>query len=155
MYYESIMKKYENQEILTFLSKTTVPYTKLPCKIISIDKWIVKRKTIDPIDKIFKSRYTLYNYSGSNCLYQKCEHIFGPRLDINIEIGDKEKKFITLNIYDEIMEITGYSKMSFKLSESFQQNEGRETEIYLFENGDISFNVRSLMSLSYGYRGKF
>lgn len=152
---ESTIKKHQNKTTQKLIKKTNMPYKKCISKIIAIDKWINPNKNPDPLSKRFPSSWIQYNYSGISCLYQKQEHISGPRLDVDLVIKlNNETLKVTLNIYDEIMELTGYLKMSYKLSESIRQNEGKEIEIILFENGDIGIDVRTLLSFNYGYKGK-
>lgn len=95
----------------------------------------------------------IHRFSGTRCVYQRNVKPASSSVFVQISIKAEPygERVIKLDVYEEIMRIIHYQRMSPKLIKSLKSNEGMSVEIYICDNQDILFDVTQLMSLSYGY----
>lgn len=95
----------------------------------------------------------VHRYSGKRCIYQRNVRTNSSSVfvEISIEAEPYGKRAIKLDVYEEIMKIIHYQRMSPKLIKSLERNAGTGVDVYICEDQEILFDISQLMSLNYGY----
>ena len=95
----------------------------------------------------------IHRFSGTRCVYQRNAKATSSSVfvQVYIEAEPYGERILKLDVYEEIMQIIYYQRMSPKLIKSLKRNVGTSVDVYICENQEILFDVTQLLSLNYGY----
>lgn len=88
-------------------------------------------------------QYKYDNYPGGNGTYVTGGEYLGTSLNVKIYVFDLEKSF-TFDVYEDIKQITGKSRISANLLKTIESHQGEKIDVYV-DDYKVSFDPRILL----------
>ena len=113
-------------------------------RIVDIDKH--QNRAVFIKQGVPKSEQHKYeNYSGGNGTYVTGSEYLGTSLIVKVSVYDNDNHVTKMDLYDEILQVTGKKRISSVMMEKIMSHVGDKVEFIEDDNGNWMFDVNQIL----------